>query len=60
MPIYEAGSCFFKLVYGWCMAGVWLVYGWCMAGVFAQAIEARILSFDITFYLWRGIFDLDA
>ena len=41
MPIYEAGSCFLKLVYisaelvyelvyGWCMAGVWLVHGWCM------------------------------
>jgi hypothetical protein len=21
------------MVYGWCMAGVWLVYGWCIAGV---------------------------
>ena len=26
VTIYEAGSCFLNLVYGWCMAGVWLVY----------------------------------
>ena len=48
VTIYEAGSRFLNLV-----------YGWCMAGVFGQIIEAKILSFDITFYLWCGIFDLD-
>ena len=26
VTIYEAGSCLLNLVYGWCMAGVWLVY----------------------------------
>ena len=33
MPIYEADSCFLKLVYIYAELVYELVYGWCMAGV---------------------------